>query len=180
MNVNEPLKKHRESETFCRKWKHDKVQFKFLGFDFQPRRAKSKRDGKMYLGYFPVISNESRQRIILVLRKTNLHRASESTIEEIAKALNPKLRGWINYYGKFGKHALNRVMRKLDDRLGEATQPTKSSRFVASHFICPTAQTPFFVVKLIHTFKICESCNLFPKLYNPFQNNNVHPCGMNF
>ena len=118
MNANEPLKKHRESETFCRKWKHDKVQFKFLGFDFQLRRAKSKRDGKMYLGYFPVISKESRQRIILVLRKANLHRASESTIEEIAKALNPKLRGWINYYGKFGKHALNRVMRKLDDRLG--------------------------------------------------------------
>ena len=40
------------------------------------------------------------------------------TIEEIAGVLNPKLRGWINYYGKFSKHELRRVWRKLDDRLG--------------------------------------------------------------
>jgi group II intron reverse transcriptase/maturase len=101
-----------------RKGKQDKIQFKFLGFDFQPRSVKSKREGKMFLSFYPAISKESRERIILEIRKTSLHRWSEKTIEEIAVLLNPRLRGWINYYGKFGKHALNRVMRKLDDRLG--------------------------------------------------------------
>ena len=105
-------------KDYRRKGKHDKVQFKFLGFDFQPRSVKSKRDGKMYLGYFPVISKESRQRIISEIRKTNLHRWSEKTIEEIAVKLNPKLRGWINYYGKYGRKAFIDVMRKLENRLG--------------------------------------------------------------
>ena len=104
-------------KDYRRKGKHDKVQFKFLGFGFQPRSAKSKRDGKMYLSYYPVISKESRQRIILVIRKTNLHRWCKDTIEEIAAKLNPKLRGWINYYGKFGKYVLIRLFGKLEDRL---------------------------------------------------------------
>ncbi len=104
-------------KDYRRKGKHDKEQFKFLGFDFQPRNVKSKRDGKMFLGFSPVISKESRQRIVLEIRKTNLHRWSEGTLEEIAAKLNPKLRGWINYYGKFGKHALIRLFGKLEDRL---------------------------------------------------------------
>lgn len=101
-----------------RRGKHETIQFKFLGFGFQPRSVKSKRDGKMFLGYTAAISKESRQRIILEIRKTNLHRWSKDTIEEIAAKLNPKLRGWTNYYGKFGKHILLRVMKKVDDRLG--------------------------------------------------------------
>ena len=105
-------------KDYRRKGKYDTVQFKFLGFSFQPRSVKSKIDGKMFLGYYPAISKESRQRIVLEIRKTNLHRWSEVTLEEIAARLNPKLRGWINYYGKFGKYVLKRVLRKLDDRLG--------------------------------------------------------------
>lgn len=105
-------------KDYRRKGKHEKVQFNFLGFGFQPRSAKSKRDGKLYLSYFPVISKESKQRIVLDLRNTKFHRWSQMTIEEIAKVLNPRLRGWINYYGKFSKRALNRVLNKVDDRLG--------------------------------------------------------------
>ena len=105
-------------KDYRRKGKHEKVQFNFLGFGFQPRSAKSKRDGKLYLSYFPVISKESRQRIVLEIRNSNVHRWCKDTIEEIAAKLNPKVRGWMNYYGKFGKHGLLSVMRKLDDRLG--------------------------------------------------------------
>lgn len=31
-----------------------------------------------------------------------IHKRSGSSLEEIAKEFNPKLRGWINYYGKHG------------------------------------------------------------------------------
>ena len=104
-------------KDYRRKGKYDKVQFKFLGFDFQPRGIKSKRDGKMFLGYSPAISRESKQRIVAEIRNTNLHRWSEGTLEEIASMLNPKVRGWINYYGKFGMYALIRLFGKLEDRL---------------------------------------------------------------
>ena len=65
----------------------------------------------------PAISKESRKRILSEIRKTNLHKWSDTTLEDIAIKLNPKLRGWINYYGKFGKSALMQVMGKLDNRL---------------------------------------------------------------
>jgi group II intron reverse transcriptase/maturase len=100
-----------------RKGKHDIVQFKFLGYDFQPRSSKSKRDGKMFLIFMPAISTDSRQRILSEIRKTNLHKRSDVTLEDIAVKLNPKLRGWINYYSKFSKHVFMQVMGKLDNRL---------------------------------------------------------------
>ena len=105
-------------KDYRRKGSHDKIQFKFLGFDFMPRSGKSMKDGKMYLMFKPAISKGSRERILLEMRKTNLQRKSVDSIEEIAGKLNPKLRGWLNYYGKFGKNVLDRVLRKVDNRLG--------------------------------------------------------------
>ena len=100
-----------------RKGDHEVVQFKFLGFDFQPRNLKSTKDGKLFLGFHLAISKESKQRILSEIRKTNLHKWSDATLEDIANMLNPKLQGWINYYGKFSKYALMQVMVKLDKRL---------------------------------------------------------------
>jgi RNA-directed DNA polymerase len=45
------------------------------------------------------------------------HRWSTGTIEDLAKLLNPKLSGWVNYYGKYGKSELSRVFRILHSRL---------------------------------------------------------------
>jgi hypothetical protein len=40
------------------------------------------------------------------------------TLEEIAKNLNPKLRGWLNYFGEFGKNSLLYIFYKgLDFRV---------------------------------------------------------------
>lgn len=38
-------------------------------------------------------------------------------IGDIAVKLNSKLRGWINYFGLYGKQGLRRVMNYLDYRL---------------------------------------------------------------
>ncbi len=54
--------------VYCRDWRRKgdfkTVQFDFLGFSFQPRTAKSQRDGKLYLGYDCAISKSSKQRIV--------------------------------------------------------------------------------------------------------------------
>jgi RNA-directed DNA polymerase len=100
-----------------RKGDHKVVQFKFLGFDFQPRNLKSIKDGKLFLGYYLAISKDSKQRILSEIRKTNLHKWSDAALEDIAIMLNPKLQGWVNYYGKFSKYALMQVFVLLDKRL---------------------------------------------------------------
>ena len=38
-------------------------------------------------------------------------------LEEIAKELNPQIRGWYNYYGKYGRHELRQVFRKIQEYL---------------------------------------------------------------
>lgn len=104
-------------KDYRRKDRHDKIKFDFLGYTFQPRTTKSKRDGKLFLGFDCGISIESRKKIIEQIRKTRFHMKSNAEIEQIAKLLNPRLRGWINYYGKFRLWEMRGIFRRLNERL---------------------------------------------------------------
>ena len=44
---------------------------------------------------------------------------SDKSLNEMAEASNPVIRGWINYYGKFYKSALNKVLECINDRLAK-------------------------------------------------------------
>jgi RNA-directed DNA polymerase len=88
------------------------IKFDFLGFSFKPRSFKTK-EGEIKYGYDCAISIESEKRIMEKIRASKLRRWIKATIEEIAAQFNPQLRGWINYYGKYKKHQLNRVLRRF-------------------------------------------------------------------
>jgi group II intron reverse transcriptase/maturase len=106
--------------VYCKKdYRKDKfktVQFDFLGFSFQPRST-SKYNGEMFLGYDCAISRKSEKKIAEEFRKSEFHRWTGSDIYRIAEAFNPKIRGWINYYGKFRMHMLTRIFRIFHWRL---------------------------------------------------------------
>jgi group II intron reverse transcriptase/maturase len=99
-----------------RKDKFKTVQFDFLGFSFQPRPS-SNHGGEMFLGYDCAISRKSENKIVEEFRKYEFHRWTGSDITRIANVFNPKIRGWINYYGKFRIHKLMRVFRIFHNRL---------------------------------------------------------------
>ena len=42
---------------------------------------------------------------------------SDKTLEELAREVNPKVQGWINYYGRFHKSAMRPSLEKLNDHL---------------------------------------------------------------
>ena len=92
-------------------------KFEFLGFSFQPRSSKSKSGGGMFLGYSCALSNSSKQKILSELRRTNFHRWSNITLEALSKRLNRKLSGWVNYFGRFGRRELLKVLRVFHRRL---------------------------------------------------------------
>jgi RNA-directed DNA polymerase len=104
-------------KDYRRRQKSKNNKFDFLGFSFQPRPTRSKRNGKMFLGFNPAISKGSGKEIIAEFRKLQVHRWTAATIETIAEALNPKIRGWINYYGKFRRSELRFIFRSLRERL---------------------------------------------------------------
>jgi RNA-directed DNA polymerase len=96
---------------------HEHVKFDFLGFTFKPRPSKSQKDGFMFLGFDLAISVKSGKRILETLKQTHFHRWTSNTIEGIASELNPRLRGWINYYGKFRPSAMSFIFRTFTSRL---------------------------------------------------------------
>ncbi len=99
-----------------RKDKFKTVQFDFLGFSFQPRPT-SNHGTEMFLGYDCAISRKSENKISEIFRKSEFHRWSYRDISYIASEFNPKIRGWINYYGKFRIHKLMRIFRIFHWRL---------------------------------------------------------------
>jgi group II intron reverse transcriptase/maturase len=102
---------------FKRQGKFKTVKFDFLGYSFQPRTAKSKRTGKLFLGYDCAISISSRKRLSDKLEELDIINMSFKSIVGIAQKLNPYIRGWIHYYGKFRGYELSRVFYLLRIRL---------------------------------------------------------------
>jgi RNA-directed DNA polymerase len=96
-----------------RKGTYPTVCFDFLGFSFHPRQAIN-RKGRIFTGFLPAISNKSLKRIGNVVRSWRLRRWIGYDIEDLATALNPVIRGWLNYYGRFYKTRCYKIVKILD------------------------------------------------------------------
>ncbi len=93
------------------------IQFDFLGYTFRPRRAKN-RWGKYFVSFLPAVSNQAAKRIRGTIRDWRLGATRNNrTLEEIAKFVNPFVRGWVNYYGRYYRSALTPVLRGLERAL---------------------------------------------------------------
>ncbi|NQY10149.1 MAG: group II intron reverse transcriptase/maturase [Flavobacteriales bacterium] len=92
------------------------VQFDFLGFSFRPIMTKL-RKGVFFLQYDCKMSRKSKKRILKGIRDLNLHRKTRSNLQDLAIVLNPKIRGWINYYGKVKRNSLKPVFYYLHHRI---------------------------------------------------------------
>ena len=90
-------------------------KFDFLGYTFKPRIVKER--GKIKSGFSPAISQKSITRIARELTKMGFHRWVHFPISRIAELLRLKIRGWINYYGKFRMSEMRKVFRLLHIRL---------------------------------------------------------------
>ncbi|MGO9144852.1 MAG: group II intron reverse transcriptase/maturase [Desulfomonilia bacterium] len=99
-----------------RKGDYQDVSFDFLGFTFRPRIARN-RKGVIFTGFLPAMSNKALKRIGNTVRRWNLRRWYGYKIEDLAKALNPFIRGWLNYYSHFYKTACYRIVKILDSVL---------------------------------------------------------------
>ena len=71
----------------------------------------------MFLGYDCSISKKTYSKLVKELRDTRFHKWSTATIEDIAEILNPKIRGWMQYYEKFQRKSLSTVFHRLHNRL---------------------------------------------------------------
>ena len=117
LRINEEKTQVVYCKDYRRTGKHKKVQFGFLGFSYRPRKAKSKYDERSYTAFTVEISKENQKKIRGEIRDAIRWQNTSMEISDIARQLNSKLRGWIHYFGLFGRRELRSTMLHLDYRL---------------------------------------------------------------
>lgn len=76
------------------------TEFDFLGYTFRPRYVRN-RHGQFFISFTPAISRKAEKAIRDEMRSWKLHLRTDKNLGYFATVFNPKLRGWIQYYGKF-------------------------------------------------------------------------------
>lgn len=99
-----------------RKGDHEENSFDFLGYGFQPRLSRNKR-GESFVAFTPAISKKARKGIMDKIRESKQLQQTQGKLSDIARELNPRLQGWINYYGKFCKSKLDQTLAMVDIRI---------------------------------------------------------------
>ena len=93
------------------------VKFDFLGYQFRPRRVATSQRTEFFCGYTPAVSPTALKSMRSTIRSLHIPRQTSGTLAEIAQQINPLLRGWIGYYGRFSRSALFSLVDYVNQKL---------------------------------------------------------------
>ncbi len=100
-----------------RRLDHERTSFTFLGYTFRARKAPT-RDGKsMFAAFLPAISGDALEDKGRIIRRWRINLRTTSDLSELAEWMNPVIRGWMNYYGKFYRTGMNGLLRRINTYL---------------------------------------------------------------
>jgi len=106
--------------AYCKSSSHrgsyPRVSFDFLGHTFKPRLCKN-RQGKFFVTFTPAISGKSAKKVRDKIASWPILRNSKANLNAIASYSRAILQGWKNYYGKYGRAELKRVLFYLNEKL---------------------------------------------------------------
>jgi len=94
---------------------HEYTSFDFLGYTFRGRLAKGPRG--YFTGFSPAISGKAKKATGRQIRTWHLNRRSGTDLSSLAEAINPQVRGWINYYGAFYRSELRFLAWRINEHL---------------------------------------------------------------
>jgi len=127
-----------------RKGTYPDVQFDFLGYSFRPRLVRRSRDHTLFWGFNPAVSASALKAMRATIRELNLRHRTDLPMDEIARQINPLLRGWIEYYGRYAPSALYPLLRYVNQMLlawaMRKFRRFKAHRIRASRFLQRLAQ----------------------------------------
>ena len=79
------------------------------------RTAASTAEGRaQFTSFSPTISRDAPKKISAEVRSWRLHQQMEMTPADIARWINPEIRGWVAYYGPFGRSQLYFLLRPVN------------------------------------------------------------------
>lgn len=87
--------------------------FTFLGYKFCRRTVRT-RHGVLFTGFAPAISPEALKAISREVRRWRLHTRTGLDLNDLAERINPIVRGWMNYYGRFYRSQLYPLLKRIN------------------------------------------------------------------
>jgi RNA-directed DNA polymerase len=93
------------------------VWFTFLGYTFRPRRARNERRGVRFTSFQPAMSREKLVEKGREVRGWRLHRRPGDSLEDLAEAVNPIVRGWMTYWGRFYRTEMDPLLKRINTYL---------------------------------------------------------------
>ena len=98
-----------------RRGSHEHTSFDFLGFGFRARSVLSRH--RFFVGFNPAMSDTAMKAVGKKVRDWHLKSRSASDLSDLAREINPHVRGWINYYGAFYRSRLQLLARRIDEHI---------------------------------------------------------------
>lgn len=94
----------------------DCTRFDFLGYTFCGITIKD-RLGRVHTNFLASVSKKASQSLKDKIKAMELHKRSGLKIDMIAEMINPIVRGWMNYFGKYNRYAMKGALDVIQMRL---------------------------------------------------------------
>ena len=103
-------------KNYLRKEKHEHNSFTFLSYSFQPRgRPNTFGKHQKFMVFSAAICCKAKSFIKQRIRAVFNPRNTQVSLEHTAIKLNPKIRGWLNYYSRFNPRIAREVFLYLNE-----------------------------------------------------------------
>jgi RNA-directed DNA polymerase len=93
------------------------TSFTFLGYTFRARNALNRNGTSMFTGFLPAVSKDALKRMSEEVRSWRIHLRTGTELQDLAEWINPIVRGWMSYYGRYYRTALDRLLRRINTYL---------------------------------------------------------------
>ena len=90
------------------------TSFTFLGYTFRARKALTRDGTSMFAAFLPGVSKDALKKMNEEVRSWRIHLRTATDLEDLAAWINPIVRGWMTYYGRYYRTALNSLLRRIN------------------------------------------------------------------
>jgi RNA-directed DNA polymerase len=100
-----------------RRLDHEHTSFTFLGYTFRARKALTRDGTSMFCAFLPAVSRDALKEMSGEVRRWRINLRATSDLGELARWMNPVIRGWMSYYGRFYRTELHVLLRRINTYL---------------------------------------------------------------
>ena len=97
-----------------RRGSHEHTSFTFLGYTFRPRKSRSGKTGRTFTSFTPAMSTDAITAKSAQVRSWRIHQRTGQTLADLAQAINPMVRGWMNYWGRFNRLEMFPLLKRIN------------------------------------------------------------------